>query len=60
MVHEGQAIYTIGDTTLGVTAGQIVLVPAEMPHKFVNAGKGLLRRISIHASAHMIAEWLES
>ena len=60
VIHEGQATYTVGDTILDATAGQIVLVPAFMPHKFVNSGKGLLRQTSIHLSARMIAEWLES
>ena len=60
VIHEGQATYTLGDTTLEVTAGQIVLVPAFMPHKFVNSGEGPLRQTSVHPSAHMIAEWLES
>jgi len=59
VVQEGQATYTIGDTTLEVPAGQIVVVPGGMPHKFVNSGKGPLRQISIHLSAHMIGEWLE-
>jgi mannose-6-phosphate isomerase-like protein (cupin superfamily) len=60
VVHEGQVTYTVGDTTLEVTAGQIVLVPAGMPHKFVNSGEGPLRQTSVHPSPHMIAEWLES
>ena len=60
VVHEGQATYTVSDTTVEVTAGQIVLVPAGMPHKFVNSGEGPLRQTSIHPSPHMIAEWLES
>jgi quercetin dioxygenase-like cupin family protein len=59
VVHEGQATYTVGDTALEVTAGQIVLVPAGMPHKFVNSGEGPLRQTSIHPSPHMTAEWLE-
>ena len=60
VVHEGQATYTVGDTTVEVTAGQIVLVPAGMPHKLVNSGMGRLRQTSVHPSAHMIAEWLEA
>ena len=59
VIYEGQATYTLGDTTLEVTAGQIVLVPAFTPHKFVNSGEGTLRQTSVHASAYMIAEWLE-
>ena len=60
VIYEGQATYTLGNTTLEVTAGQIVLAPAGIPHKFVNSGEGTLRQTSIHASAHIITEWLES
>ena len=60
VIHEGQATYTVGDTTLEVSAGQIVLVPAGIPHKFINSGEGPLRQTSIHPSNHMIAEWLEN
>jgi mannose-6-phosphate isomerase-like protein (cupin superfamily) len=60
VIHEGQATYTLGDMQLLVTAGQIVLVPAGMPHKFVNSGTGPLRQTSIHPSAYMIEEQLES
>ncbi len=43
-----------------VGTGQIILVPAGTPHKFVNSGEGPLRQTSVHPSPHMIAEWLES
>jgi len=60
VVHEGQASYTVGDTTLEVRAGQIVLVPAGMPHKFINSGEEPLRQTSVHPSPHWIEEQLES
>ena len=60
VVHEGQATYTVGDTTLEVRAGQVVLVPAGLPHKFINSGEGPLRQTSVHASPHWIEEVLES
>ena len=60
VVHEGQATYTVGDTTLEVKAGQMVLVPAGMPHKFINAGEGPLRQTSVHPSPRWIEEQLES
>ena len=59
VLHEGQATFTVGDTTLEVNAGQIVVVPADRPHTFINSGQGALRQTSIHPSSHMIAEWLE-
>ena len=60
VVYEGQATYTIGEYTVKVRAGQIVLVPAGMPHKFINSGEGSLRQTSIHPSPYMIEERLES
>src|SRR5215467_2988747 len=49
-----QATSTLGDTTLEVTAGQIVLVPTGTSHTFVYSGEGTLRQSSVHASAHRI------
>ncbi len=60
VIYEGQATYTVGDTTLEARAGQVVLVPAGMPHKFINSGEGPLRQTSVHPTSHMIEEQLES
>jgi mannose-6-phosphate isomerase-like protein (cupin superfamily) len=35
-----------------------VIVPAGVPHKFVNSGSGPLRQLDIHASRSMITTWL--
>ena len=59
VVQEGDATFTVGDATLEVTGEQIVVVPAGIPHKFVNSGSGGLRQISIHTSKRMVTEWLE-
>jgi len=58
IVQEGQATLTVGDTTIEATSGQIVIVPAGVPHKFVNSGSGPLRQLDIHASRSMITTWL--
>jgi mannose-6-phosphate isomerase-like protein (cupin superfamily) len=58
IVQEGQATLTIGDATIEATGGQIVIVPAGVPHKFVNSGTGMLRQVDIHASRRMITTWL--
>ena len=60
IVHEGQATYTVGSTTLTVQAGQIVVVSAGVAHKFVNSGQGKLRQSDIHLSKQFVTEWLES
>jgi len=59
VLQEGQATFTAGDATIEASAGQIVVVPAGTPHKFVNSGDGGLRQISIHANERMVTEWLE-
>jgi mannose-6-phosphate isomerase-like protein (cupin superfamily) len=59
IVQEGQALYTVGTEILEVVAGQIVIVPAGVPHKFVNTGTGRLKQVDIHAHPHFITEWLE-
>ncbi|MGH2408908.1 MAG: cupin domain-containing protein [Chloroflexota bacterium] len=42
-----------------VSGGQIVIVPPDTPHRFVNAGESPLRLIAIRPSGRMITEWLE-
>jgi mannose-6-phosphate isomerase-like protein (cupin superfamily) len=54
VVQEGQATFTAGDAAFEATAGQIVVVPAGVPHKFVNSGTGPLKQIDIHPSGRMI------
>jgi quercetin dioxygenase-like cupin family protein len=59
VVQEGEVIFTVGDETIEAAGGQIVVVPAGAPHKFVNSGTGRARHIDIHASRRMATEWLE-
>jgi quercetin dioxygenase-like cupin family protein len=47
---EGTATLTIGDETREAKAGDIAVVPANTPHRFVNSGDTVLRQIDIHAS----------
>jgi mannose-6-phosphate isomerase-like protein (cupin superfamily) len=56
---EGKASFRVGDETVDAEGGQIVIVPAETPHGFVNSGDSRLKVVSIHPSDHMIQEWLE-
>jgi mannose-6-phosphate isomerase-like protein (cupin superfamily) len=50
---EGEATFTVGDATIEVSAGQIVVAPAGVPHKFVNSGSGPLRQVDIHPSGRI-------
>jgi len=53
---EGEATFTVGDATIEVSAGQIVVAPAGVPHKFVNSGSGPLRQVDIHPSGRIRQE----
>jgi mannose-6-phosphate isomerase-like protein (cupin superfamily) len=59
IIQEGRATYTIGSATLEAKAGQIAIVPAGVPHKFINSGSGRLRQVDIHHSPRFITQWLE-
>ena len=59
IVQEGNVTFTAGGETIEATTGQIVIVPAGSPHKFVNSGTGPLRQIDIHVSPRFITTWLE-
>lgn len=50
---EGEATFTVGDATIEAKAGQIVVAPANVPHKFTNSGTGLLRQVDIHPSSRI-------
>jgi mannose-6-phosphate isomerase-like protein (cupin superfamily) len=59
LVQEGQATFTVGSTVLEVKAGHILIVPAGVPHTFLNSGEGRLGQIDIHRSPQFITQWLE-
>lgn len=59
ILQEGAATYMVGITTLEARAGQIIIAPADTPHKFVNSGEGKLRQVDIHLSKRFITQWLE-
>lgn len=59
IVQEGTAMFTVGAATMAATAGQILIAPAGVPHKFINTGSGPLRQIDIHLNDRFETEWLE-
>jgi mannose-6-phosphate isomerase-like protein (cupin superfamily) len=59
IVQEGQATFIAGDEEREVRAGEVVVVPADTPHRFVNSGDGPFRQIDIHVSPRFVTEWLE-
>ncbi len=59
IIQEGEATFTVGTATLVGNAGQIIIVPAETAHKFMNTGDQQLKQIDIHVSPQFITHWLE-
>ena len=57
IVEAGRAAFTVGDESVELEAGQIAVVPAGTPHKFVS-GEGF-RLISITPAERMEQEDLE-
>ena len=59
IIQEGISTFTVGSTTLEAHAGQIIIVPADVPHKFMNRSDKRLKQIDIHVSKEFITYWLE-
>lgn len=59
VVQAGTVSFTAGDETLEAGPGDVVVVPAGVPHKFTNTGSGESELVCIHASPTIIGEWLE-
>ena len=59
IIQEGAATYMVDAATLEAHEGQIIIVPANVPHKFINTSDRPLRQIDIHFSRQFITDWLE-
>jgi mannose-6-phosphate isomerase-like protein (cupin superfamily) len=59
VIRSGAARFTVGDEQVVATGGQILVVPALVPHRFAVVGSEVYEAIHIHASERFITEWLE-
>ena len=59
IILEGSATYTVDSITQELGAGHVIIVPAGLPHKFINSGGTRLKQIDIHVSKHILTQWLE-
>ena len=57
---EGKGTFSDGESERAVGAGEVVIVPPETPHAFVNNGSGPLRQIDVHLSENFQTDWLGS
>ena len=60
VVQVGTLTFTLGDATIEASAGQIVIVPPGVPHKFKNLSQEIAHHIDIHARGRMETTWLEA
>ena len=54
ILRTGRALFTIGAQKIEAQAGDILLGPAEVPHKYENLGPGMLETTDIHVSDRWI------
>jgi mannose-6-phosphate isomerase-like protein (cupin superfamily) len=59
VVESGQATFRIGEETVVVEGGHVVVSPPGEAHGFVNSGDGELRLTAIHGASRFDTEWLE-
>ncbi|PAQ11528.1 MULTISPECIES: cupin domain-containing protein [Mesorhizobium] len=59
IIRTGTGLFTVGDRQIEASAGQILIVPPNTPHKFTNLGPGPLETTDIHENGSFITEWLE-
>lgn len=57
IIEAGRAVFTVGDEEIEAGPGQILVVPANTPHKFRTLGP--MKSIHIHASPKFDTRWLE-
>ena len=58
IVEAGRATFRIGDETIVVDAGHVVVSPPGEAHGFTNSGDGELRLVAIHGAGRFSTEWL--
>jgi len=56
VVIAGRARFFVGEAVIEASAGEVVLGPAGVPHRFENLGPGRLQTVDIHHSP----EWIQT
>jgi mannose-6-phosphate isomerase-like protein (cupin superfamily) len=59
LIHEGAALFTVGEEQVVGVGGQILVVPQLVAHRFEVLDRGVYVATHIHASDRFITEWLE-
>jgi quercetin dioxygenase-like cupin family protein len=58
VIRRGSATFTVDGETVVGRAGQVLVVPAEVPHAF-HTGPDGYEGVHIHANPTFVTEWLE-
>jgi mannose-6-phosphate isomerase-like protein (cupin superfamily) len=58
IVEAGEATFRIGEESIVVAAGHVVVSPAGEAHGFTNTGSDELRLTAIHGASRFTTEWL--
>jgi mannose-6-phosphate isomerase-like protein (cupin superfamily) len=58
VVEAGEATFRLGNETVVVPAGHVVVGPPDVAHGFTNTGPGELRLVAIHGAPRFNTEWL--
>jgi mannose-6-phosphate isomerase-like protein (cupin superfamily) len=58
IIRRGWATFTVGSEEFRGRAGQVLIVPADPPHKFSTGPDGY-EGVHIHAGVRFVTEWLE-
>ena len=59
IIRRGNARFTVGERVIEAGEGDVVVGPANVPHKFENIGPGPLESIDIHMSPRWVQVDLE-
>lgn len=59
IIQQGKARFFIGDDVIDAEAGEVVLGPAAVPHRFINLGPGRFQTVDIHLSPTWVQTNLE-
>lgn len=58
VIRRGAATFTIGEDTVEGRAGQVLVVPADTPHRFTTGPQGY-EAVHVHANPEFVTTWLE-
>jgi mannose-6-phosphate isomerase-like protein (cupin superfamily) len=58
VVQEGKALFAGGGSRGVLSSGDIIVIPAGVPHRFENSGRGVLRQFGIDLSPRLVTDWL--